>query len=174
MDVLKYRNLKISQMMRDESTIYSVNPMRIFLGKSQVCNMTRFSGAFERKVYDGNTILFEIDEENNKHKYVYIVGDMVCSFVTSDNIYEYISNMGINLDPYSIATGEENYYLLAPNFKFIKKDMIDNDTILDGNMFQIQIRKSLFKNWNYLKFTPIMIRVFLYINGNNKRFIKFM
>ena len=40
--------------------------------------------------------------------------------------------MGNNLSPYSIATGEENYYLLAPNFKFIKKDKTDYNTILDG------------------------------------------
>ena len=52
--------------------------------------------------------------------------------MTSDNIYEYISNMGNNSCPYSLPTGEENYYLLAPNFKFIKKYMIDYDTILDG------------------------------------------
>ena len=57
---------------------------------------------------------------------------MVCSFMTSDNIYEFISNMGNNLCPYSVATGEENYYLLAPNFIFTKKDKIDYDTILDG------------------------------------------
>ena len=41
--------------------------------------------------------------------------------MTNDKIYEYVSNMGINLSPYSVATGEQNYYLLAPNFKFIKK-----------------------------------------------------
>ena len=52
--------------------------------------------------------------------------------MTSDNSYEYISNMGNNLCPYNLATGEENYYLLAPNFKFIKKDKIDYDTLLDG------------------------------------------
>ena len=57
---------------------------------------------------------------------------MVCSFVTSENIYENISNKGDKLCPYSVATGEENYYLLAPNFKFIKKGKIDYDIILDG------------------------------------------
>ena len=31
-----------------------------------------------------------------------------------------------------VGVGEENYYLLAPNFKFIKKDKIDYDIILDG------------------------------------------
>ena len=57
---------------------------------------------------------------------------MVCSFLTSENIYEFIPNMGNNLSPYSVATGEENYYLLAPNFSLIKKDKIDYDTILNG------------------------------------------
>ena len=40
--------------------------------------------------------------------------------------------MGKKLCPYSVATVEENYYLLAPNFKFFKKDKIDYNTILDG------------------------------------------
>ena len=57
---------------------------------------------------------------------------MVCSFMTNDNIYEYISIMGNNLSSYIVATSEECYYLLAPNFKFIKKDKIDYDVILDG------------------------------------------
>ena len=87
-------------------------------------------------MFDGNTILLEISEENKKHKYIYIYiyigGDMVCSFMTSDNIYENFSNMGNNLCPYNVATGEENYYLLAPNFIFNKKDKIDYNTILDG------------------------------------------
>ena len=65
-------------------------------------------------------------------KKLYIGGDMVCSFLTSDNIYEYVSNMENNLTPYSFATGEENYCLLAPNFSFIKKDKIDYDDILKG------------------------------------------
>ena len=85
-----------------------------------------------KKVFDENTILLRTSEENGKHKYVYIGGDMVCSFTTSDNIYEYISNMGNKLTPYSVATGSENFYLLAPNFKFIKNDNNDYDTILDG------------------------------------------
>ena len=67
-----------------------------------------------------------------ENKYVYNGGDMVCSFMTSDNIYEYISNMGNNLSPYSVATGEENYFILTPIFSFIKKDKIDYDDILKG------------------------------------------
>ena len=123
---------KFGDISNDENTILSVKTMRIFLSKTEVCNMTMFSGAFDKKVFDGNTILFKTSEENEKHKYVYIGGDIVCSSMTSDNIFEYISNMGINLYPYSVATGEENYYLLAPNFKIIKKDKIDYNTISDG------------------------------------------
>ena len=104
--------------------------METFRGKSQLCNMTEFSGVEEKEVFDGNTILLEIGKENDKHRYVYIGGDMVCSFLTCDRIYEYISNMGNNLSPFSFATGEENYYLLAANFKLIKKDKVDYDTPL--------------------------------------------
>ena len=91
--------------------------------------MTMFSGAFDKKVFDGNTILLKISEENGKHKYVYIGGDMVCSFLTNDEIYKYISNMGSNLSRYSIAIGEKNIYYLNPHFKFTKKENIDEDDI---------------------------------------------
>ena len=77
---------KFEDISKDKNTIYSVKPMEIILGKSQVCIMTMFSGAFDKKVFDGNTILLKISEENGKHKYVYIGGDMVCSFMTSDII----------------------------------------------------------------------------------------
>ena len=116
----------------DENIIYTVNPNETFLGKSQSCTMTALSGAFNKSCFDGNTILLKVAIENGKNKYVYIGGDMVCSFLTSDNIYECISNMGRNLSPYSFAIGKENYYLLAPNFSFIKKDKIDYNTILNG------------------------------------------
>ena len=85
--------------------------METFLGKSQSCTMTALSGAFDKGCFDGNTLLLKVGIENGKKKYLYIGGDMVCSFLTSDNIYKYVSNMGNNLSPYSFATVEENYYL---------------------------------------------------------------
>ena len=94
--------------------------------------MTVFAGALNKPAFDGNTILLKTSEENGMNEYIYVGGDKVCSFITSDNIYEKISNMGNNLCPYSLATGEENYYLLAPNFRFIKKDKSVYNTILDG------------------------------------------
>ena len=123
---------KFEDISNDENIIYEVNPMEMFIDKSQLCSMTEFSGAEDKEVFDGNTILLKIGKEDNKHRYVYIGGDMVSSFMANDNIYEYVSNMGNNLSPYSFAVDKENYYLLAPNFKYIKKDKIHYDTILNG------------------------------------------
>ena len=113
----------------DENIIYEVNPMEIFLGKCQLCIMKEFSRAKDKEVFNGNTILLEIGKENNKHRYVYIGGKMVCSFLTSDGIYIYISNMGNNLTPRNIAIGWENIYYLTPYFKFTKKESIDENDI---------------------------------------------
>ena len=103
----------LEDVSEDKNIIYKVNPMETFLSKSQLCDMTEFSGAFDKSVFNGNTIFFKIGEENNKHRYVYIGGDMVCSFLTDDRIYKYISNMANNLTPYSIAIGYENIYYLT-------------------------------------------------------------
>ena len=123
---------KFEDLSDYKNIIYKVNPMETFLGKSHLCDMAEFSGARDKEVFDGNTILLKIGEDNNKHRYVYIGGDMVCSFLTNDKIYKYTSNMGNNLCPYIVATGEQNYYLLAPNFIFIKKDKNEYNAILDG------------------------------------------
>ena len=109
----------------DENIIYTVNPIKTFLGKSQSCTMTALSGAFDKECFNGNTILLKVGVENNKHKYVYIGGDMVCSFLTNDIIYKYASNMGNNLTPYSIGIGRENIYYLTPYFRIVKKQNID-------------------------------------------------
>ena len=50
-----------------------------------------------KKIFDGNSILLKISEENDKHRWIYIGGDKVCSFLTNDDIYNYISTMGIIL-----------------------------------------------------------------------------
>ena len=62
-----------ADISNDENTIYCVKPMGIFLGKSQACNMTMFSGAF-----DGNTILLKRSEENGKHINMYILVVIWC------------------------------------------------------------------------------------------------
>ena len=89
---------------------------KIFLGKSQSCTMTALSRAFDKACFDGNTVLLKVGIENGKNKYVYIGADMVCSFMTSDIIYEYISNMGNNLSSYSVATGETKLLFVGSEF----------------------------------------------------------
>ena len=85
----------------DKIILYTINPMESILGKSQSSTMTALSGAFDKVCFDGNTILLKVGIENGKNKYVCIGGDMVCSFMTSDNIYEYVSNLGNKLTPYN-------------------------------------------------------------------------
>ena len=81
---------KFEDISNDENTIYRVKLMRTFSGKSQVCNVTICSGALKETVFDGKTFILKISEENGRNKYVYIGGDMISPFMTSDNIYEYI------------------------------------------------------------------------------------
>ena len=120
---------KLEDVSEDKNIIYKVNPMEIYLGKSESCEMTAFSGAFNKSVFSGNTVLLKISEEYNKHRFVCIGGDKVCSFLTFDEIYKNISNMGNNLTPYNIAIGYENIYYLTPYFRYIKKKNIDVDDI---------------------------------------------
>ena len=96
--------------------------MESFSGKSQLCDMTEFSGAWYKEVFDGNIILLKISEEKNKHRYVYIGGDIVCTFLTNDRINKTISNMENNLTPFSIAIGWGNIYFSTPHFIFVEKE----------------------------------------------------
>ena len=88
--------------------------METFIGRSLHCKMTECSRAEDKEVFNGNTVLLKIGEEKNKHRYVYIGDDQVCRFLTNDKSYKYISNMGNNLVPYSVAIGWENIYYLTP------------------------------------------------------------
>ena len=44
---------KIQDISDDKNTIYCVKPLEIFLGKSESCMMTAFSGVFDQPVFDG-------------------------------------------------------------------------------------------------------------------------
>ena len=99
--------------------------------------MTLMSGVFDNSVIDGKTILLRISEEYGRHRFVYIGGDMICSFLISDNIYRYISKMGNSLTPYSLALGEENIYFLTPHFIFFKREKIDDNELLKTNKVNV-------------------------------------
>ena len=58
---------KLKDVSEDENDIYKINPKETFLGKIQLCVMTKFSGARDKEVFNGITNLLKIGEENNKH-----------------------------------------------------------------------------------------------------------
>ena len=58
---------------------------------------------------------------------------MICSLLTNDIIYKYISNMAKFLTAYSIAIGMENIYFLTPHFEFIKREKLDDNILLKTN-----------------------------------------
>ena len=148
---------KLHDVAEDEKIIYEVNPMETFIGKNLICNMTELSGARDKEVFDGNTILLKVSEKNNRHRYVYIGGDQVCSFLINVKIYKYVSNMGYNLTPYSIAIRWQNIYYLTPYFRFIKKENVDVDDIdklfdIDYNItskYQKLRSHKIYSNYDY-------------------------
>ena len=89
------------------------------------------SDAFDKSIFDGNTILLKISEEYGRHRYVYIGGNIICSLLINDNIYRYVSNMGNSLTPYNIATGGENVSFLTPHSKFFKRENINDNELLE-------------------------------------------
>ena len=62
------------QKFKDKSIheiLYSVQkPLEFFSSEGEECDMTLMSGAFDKSVIDGNKILLEICEENDKQRYL--------------------------------------------------------------------------------------------------------
>ena len=146
---------KFEDISNHENNILHVKPIQVLLGKSEVCDMTIMSGALNKSVFDGYTILLDMGEENDKHRFIKIGGDMICSFLTDDNIHKYISYMGNNLTPYSIAIGDQIIYILTPHFKLIKRHRIDdNENFVDFfSIIMIQIvAKTRLRNCKNIKF----------------------
>ena len=54
----------------EKKSIFCEKPLKTFLGKSQRCDMTLILEALDKSVFDGNTILDKIGQENDKHSYV--------------------------------------------------------------------------------------------------------
>ena len=92
---------------------------------------------------------------------------MICRFLTNDNTYKYISNMGKNLSPWSVAIGDENIYFLTPHFQFNKREKGNDNELLktkegsaDPFIIMLQIvEKTCFKNYKNMKFIQIMINI---------------
>ena len=46
------------------------------------------SGALDKSLIDGKSILLKISEEYGRYRYVYIGGDTISSFLINDDIYK--------------------------------------------------------------------------------------
>ena len=119
--------------------------------------MTLMSRALDKSVFDANSFLFKISEEDGRHRYVYIGGDMICSFLTNDIIHRYIPNVGIILTPYKSAIGEENNCFLTPHFKLIKRENINDIDLLKINKSSVDPYKYHVSNCGKYSFKKIRI-----------------
>ena len=59
---------KIKIFSDSENDILKIKPLKAFLGKSQVCDVTCVLGAFDKSVFNRNTILLKLSEENDRHR----------------------------------------------------------------------------------------------------------
>ena len=108
--------------------LFTFQAKNIFIGKSKVCSMAELSGARDKNVFDGKTLLLEC--ENNE--YVYISGLEITKYKIDDKIIDYISFMGNNMIPHAIMIGERYTYFLYHHYKFIENDKIEEGTLLNA------------------------------------------
>ncbi len=94
--------------------IKSYKPLKIFIGKSPINKMTKFSKGYGPK-FDGNTILLYLGNDN----YIFI-GSEIKLFKNKSKIEKYISPIGNNDVPYPYAIDENNDYFLMIENKVIK------------------------------------------------------
>jgi hypothetical protein len=121
-EVLVYKD--ISNYDNDTKENYSKKPTikfiakKIFIGKSPLNEMTKFSGG-HGKDFDGNSILLHIDG----NKYVHI-GSEILSFESISKITKFVSPVGNSDVPYPFCVdNKKNIYLLIENviLKLMKK-----------------------------------------------------
>lgn len=103
----------------DESILFTnkiveYEPLEIFIGKSPINKMTKFSGGYGDK-WDGNSILLRIGTRN-EFRYVHI-GTRIYEFVISEQITKYVSSVGNNCVPYPYAESQNFCYCMSDNLK---------------------------------------------------------
>ena len=111
-DVYLYKHEKC----KFDQPFLSFHAKKFFIGKSEVCQMTEFSGVGDNNSdCDGKT--FSLESEDNE--YVYISGLEMFQFKTAYKFIDYISLMGNNMSPYTFAIGEKYTYFLSTHCKLI-------------------------------------------------------
>ena len=115
--VYKYEKYKFDQPFQAKN---------IFIGDSNVCPTTEFSGALNNPNFDGNTILLECEDS----KYIYISGLDVFKFRTDDKILDYITLMGNNMIPYTFVVGDRYTYFISTHYNYFENVKIQKGTLL--------------------------------------------
>ncbi|MBA3750856.1 MAG: hypothetical protein H0X03_08225, partial [Nitrosopumilus sp.] len=105
----------ILEKYHDDPNLYNrlitkFRPLKIFIGKSELNNMTNFSGGHGNR-WDGNSILLRIGD-NSKFKYVHI-GICIYEFETEEEITSYVSSVGNNCVPYPYAESKNWCYCMS-------------------------------------------------------------
>lgn len=95
---------------------------KVFIGKSQLNDMTEYSGAYGSK-YNGNSILIKLSSSSRLHNYM-AIGYKIYTFSTSEEIIQYHSPVGNNLVPYPYAISNNYVYLLIDEV-YIENKYID-------------------------------------------------
>jgi hypothetical protein len=122
-----------------KNPLMTINPEKIFIGRSNLSKMTQLSGTFGDSEYDGNTLLFKM--KNN----IYIYIDLrIFSFKALADINIFVSPVGGNNIPYPFAIDiDNNTYLLGKdliikNYKYpIPCDEYDDPYIFYYNNKEI-------------------------------------
>lgn len=129
-DVMENKRIDILKKSSEEnSPSFTCVAKRIFVGKSHDNKMTRFSGG-SGSSFDGNSFLFELDNDTYVH-----AGRTIFSFKPLAKITTYVSSVGNGCVPYPYAIDEKhNYYLMIENVILLNKnrDQIEN-FLLDGS-----------------------------------------
>jgi hypothetical protein len=98
--------------------IFTKTVNKVFIGKSPVTKMTKFSGG-AGKDFEGNSFLFELNNNTYQH-----VGRNIFTFDSYNKIVKYVSPIGNNDVPYPYAIDSDgNIYLLIEDVVLINTDL---------------------------------------------------
>jgi hypothetical protein len=106
--VYKFDHITNNEHIYNDTPILEFKANKIFIGKSHLNKITKFSGGYGKK-FDGNSILCNVGDDNT---YIYI-GDEIYSFKSKEKIIKYYSLIGNSDVSFGYAIDElKNYYLM--------------------------------------------------------------
>ena len=111
--------------LTNPSSVFRQN--KYFFGKWKVCEMIEFSEANDSSDFGGNVVLVECED----NEYVYFSGCEIFKLKTDNKIIDYISVMGNNMCPSTIAVREKNTFFISDRYKFNENDKTEERTLLN-------------------------------------------